>query len=393
MTRWLRLLILLCGGGAVALGAELTDPGTAWAALALIGGAIAAGELIELRPPLRAAVPISFAYAVVLGRRASVADAVLVLTVALLASFLVRSEPLTVESRLLLFLERLAAGLAAVLAFHGSFDVLATMSNRSRLLLSLFAAAVAPLIVAEIARMLRERALSISRHGRTADLALVTSAMLMAVSDQGVDGTGAMGLWGPVVFTIPLLAAWYSYEHLDEIRRTYDQTIRSLGAAPELGGLVRTGHAERVAALTVAIAHELGFSHSETEHLETAALLHHLGQVCIDEPEDGRRPDTAAIARSGSEILRSTELLAPAGDIIAAEALPYRADVSSRPSVMSGQVLKVASAFDELSEGRDDRGEAALEALYSAPGYLYDEQVLGALEIVLDRRGVLSLTP
>ena len=52
-----------------------------------------------------------------------------------------------------------------------------------------------------------------------------------------------MGLWGPAVFTIPLLAAWYSYEHLEVIRRTYDQTIRALGAAPELGGMVRDGHA------------------------------------------------------------------------------------------------------------------------------------------------------
>ena len=51
MKRGLRLLILLCGGGAVALGAELTDPGTAWAALALIGGAIAAGELARRRMP------------------------------------------------------------------------------------------------------------------------------------------------------------------------------------------------------------------------------------------------------------------------------------------------------------------------------------------------------
>ena len=78
--------------------------------------------------------------------------------------------------------------------------------------------------------------------------------------------------------------------------------------------------------------------------------------------------------------------------LIAAEALPYRDDVRSRPSVMSGQILKVASAYDELSEGRDASGEAALEALYSAPAYLYDANVLNALELVLDRRGVLSPT-
>ena len=237
--------------------------------------------------------------------------------------------------------------------------------------------------------MVRERKLGLTMHGRTADLALVTSAMLMAISDQGVDNGGGMGLWGPIIFTIPLLAAWYSYEQLNVIRATYDQTIRALGAAPELGGIVREGHAERVAKLAVATATELGFSRPELDHVETAALLHHLGQVCIDEPEDGRAPEPAAVATAGAAILRSTPLLAPAGDVIAAEPMPYRDNAGSRPSVMAGQVLKVTSAFDELSLGRVDCAPAALEALYSAPEYMYDARVLAALEVALDRAGLL----
>jgi hypothetical protein len=57
---------------------------------------------------------------------------------------------------------------------------------------------------------------------------------------------------------------------------------------------------------------------------------------------------------------------------------------------MSGQILKVASAFDELSDGHPERAALALEALCSAPEYLYDARVLSALEIVLDRRGLLD---
>jgi hypothetical protein len=52
-------------------------------------------------------------------------------------------------------------------------------------------------------------------------------------------------------------------------------------------------------------------------------------------------------------------------------------------------VLKVTSAFDELSLGRADCASAALEALYSAPEYVYDTRVLGALEVALDRAGLL----
>ena len=70
--------------------------------------------------------------------------------------------------------------------------------------------------------------------------------------------------------------------------------------------------------------------------------------------------------------------------------MPYREQVGSRPSVMSGQILKVASAFDELSDGHPERAGLALEALCSAPEYLYDARVLAALEIVLDRRGLLD---
>jgi hypothetical protein len=383
------VLVLVLGGAAVAVGIELAHPGSPWSTLAVVGGAIAAGELIELKPPLRAALPISFAFMVVLAREASVQDAALVLVIAELATFLVRSEPTTVEGRLSLFLERMVEGLATVLVFHGMADAMGTLST-PKLLFALTVAAAVPVVIAELARMARQHTTAISSHGRMADVALVTSASLMAISALGVEGSSGMGLWGPAVFTIPLLAAWYSYEHLELIRRTYDQTIRALGAAPELGGMVRNGHAERVADLAVAMGADLGFSRHELTQLETAALLHHLGQVCLDEPDDGRPPEPVAVAEAGATILRGTQLLAPAGDIIASEWMPFRRNVSSRPSVMSGQILKVASAFDELSDGHADRAGLALEALCSAPEYLYDSHVLASLEIVLDRRGLLG---
>jgi hypothetical protein len=388
--RWVQLVVLLAGSASIAAGIEIADPGNRWAPLALIGGAIAAGELIELKPPLRAALPISFAFMVVLARQASIPDGALVLVLAELAALLVRSEPTSVEGRSALLVERLFEGMAAILVYHGLIEAFGAPPMRAKVLFALAVAAVAPLVIAEIARMVRERSFGISAHGRMADVALVSSATLMAVSADGVQGVGGLGLWGPLVFTIPLLAAWYSYERLALIRRTYDQTIRALGAAPELGGMVRDGHAERVAEVAVAMGSTLGFSRYELEQLQTASLLHHLGQVCIDEPDDGRAPEPVSIAHSGATILRSTELLAPAGDIIAAEWMPYREQVGSRPSVMSGQILKVASAFDELSDGHPERAGLALEALCSAPEYLYDARVLSALEIVLDRRGLLD---
>ena len=158
---------------------------------------------------------------VVLARQASIPDAALVLVIAELATFLVRSEPTSVEGRLALYAERLLEGMAAVLVYHGMADLLGEPPTRGKVLFALGIAAAAPIAIAEIARMVREHDTSISLHGRMADVALITSATLMAISATGVEGHGGMGLWGPAVFTIPLLAAWYSYEHLALIRRTY----------------------------------------------------------------------------------------------------------------------------------------------------------------------------
>jgi hypothetical protein len=54
-----------------------------------------------------------------------------------------------------------------------------------------------------------------------------------------------------------------------------------------------------------------------------------------------------------------------------------------------GQVLKVASAYDELTDGDDAHAQWAIEALFTGPAYVYDGRVLTALESVLTNRGLL----
>ena len=77
-------------------------------------------------------------------------------------------------------------------------------------------------------------------------------------------------------------------------------------------------------------------------------------------------------------MLRASEALAAAGDIVAAEPSLHRPPGSAPvPAALEGQVLKVASAFDELTEGQDEHARWAVEALYTGPGYVYDGRVLG----------------
>ncbi|MBM3671062.1 MAG: hypothetical protein FJW86_02570 [Actinobacteria bacterium] len=386
----LKKLVIVAGLGALAAGAlEAFEWGSP--DLAVLGAALVASELFELRPTGRAPLPVSFAVAVVLVPASTPTQYALVVGIGYLFAVAIRTEPAGLWDRLLLLAERIAEGYVIRAAYRLVVDATDNAEQRALVLGALAAAAIAPVVVADLVTAVRERRVAPLRS-RGADLALVTSAMLMAVGYAGVDGRGRPGLWGPLLFCIPLLAAWYSFELLASTRRGFRQTVSALGAAPELGGLVREGHVERVAELAVALGSELEMSNADLEQLETAALLHHLGAVCLDEPAPGEVHDPIEVARSGAMMLRASPALAPAGDIVAAEPSLHRPPGTAAvlPAALEGQILKVASAFDELTEGQDEHAAWAVEALYTGPGYVYDGRVLGALERVLTRRGLLT---
>jgi len=360
--------------------------------LVLLGAALVGAELFELRPPGRAALPLSFAVGVVLVPASTPLQFALVVGIGYLVAVAIRPTPNRLAGRALLLAERLAEGYAILAAYRIVADSTDHPETRALVLAALAAAAVAPVLVSDAVTMVRDgRVAALSRRG--ADLALIASAILMAVGYAGVDGTGRMGLWGPLLFSIPLIAAWYSLELLASTRRGFRQTVSALGAAPELGGLLRPGHVNRVARLAVAMGEDLDLSVVDVEHLETAALLHHLGAVCLDEPAPGASHDPIEIARAGAAMLRVSPALAPAGDIVAAEPSLHRTSpgtAEADTAALEGQILKVASAFDELTEGLDEHAAWAVEALYTGPGYVYDGRVLGALERVLVGRGLLT---
>lgn len=392
MSRALRLVLVAAAGAVAALILLLAAPGTGTAELAVLAAALVAGELIELRPINRAALPLSLAVTVVMIRACSPTQFIIVIGVAYLIGVAVRLEPPGLSARVLLFLERIAAALIAAGAYRIVLDVAEPANRRAAVLAALAAAALCEIVVHDLVAAASERRFAVG-HGPGGDVALVTSAILMAVGYRGIDGDGQLGLWGLLLFSVLLLAAWYSFELLASTRRNFRQTVRALGVAPELGGLVRAGHAERVAEMVVAIGHELSMDPSDVEHLETAALLHHLGAVCLDEPADGSSHDPVAVAEAGAQMLRRSDALASAGEIVAAELLLHRHPVAreATSAALAGQVLKVASAFDELTEGDPDHAAWAIEALFTGPSYVYDGRVLDALERVVVRRGLLAV--
>jgi hypothetical protein len=361
------------------------------ATLAVIAAGITAGELVMMRPMGRSPLPLSFAVFVVLVRGATPAQFIIVVLASELVAAVVKPGPVTIADRMLTLAERCAEALSA----GAVYEIVMALARREEapgvVVLALTLAAIAPIVVSDLVGYARYRTIAPLR-ARAADVAIVTSGTLMAVGLRGISGNGELGVLGPILFSIPLIAAWYSFERVASTRRSFEQTIQALGAAPELGGLVRVGHAERVADLATAMGRSLSLSPAELDDLWTAALLHHLGVVCVDESCDGSPPDPLEVAMAGASMLRASDALAAAGDVVAAEPALHRPQgvQGQTAAALSGMILKVASAYDELTEGNDDHAAWAVEALYTGPGYVYDGRVLGALERVLERSGVLN---
>ena len=84
----------------------------------------------------------------------------------------------------------------------------------------------------------------------------------------------------------------YYQQHLEErvsqqaerIRQSFLNSITALAYALEAKDRYTSGHSERVAALSVAIATELGLPPEEIEKIRLAGLLHDIGKIGVKEP-------------------------------------------------------------------------------------------------------------
>ena len=387
------LRIRLAGLGLVgicaALLSVLTDAPQRTTDVIVLGAALVAGYLIELRPAERMPLPIGFAVAVVLVRAAPLGEYTLVVTLAAFAGVLLRPDLHGLKPRALTWVDYAVSGVACGIVFHAASGVGSRADSTLPLLLALGAAALTEIFVSDTIGAMRGRKPAPFR-ARGADLALVSSGILMATGYAGISGKGSLGLWGPALFSIPLIAAWYSLELGDRTRRTFRQTVQALGVAPELGGMTPAGHVERVADLAVGVAQNIGINEGHLDDLETAAWLHHLGAVCLDEPEAGGSLDPTEVARAGAEMLRASRALSDAGDILAADPGFLGAQVggSKAQAQELGQILRIASEYDELTDGDDRRASSAIDALTRSAEY--DGQVVQALADVVRRRRAID---
>ena len=375
-----RRIGFVCGLGLVGgLIAHFADPSGRAYALTLLAAGLVLGELFALRLEDRDALPLSYAVLVVLASSFPLRDYAIAVASAEVVSLLLRVTDRQRARYVVLFVIRIAVAVATYAAYQGVWHLVGRREQVAPVLAALAAAAAAQLLVDITASKLLRLGESFSPRSRLAWLAVASSGMLMAIGYRGVDGSGRVGLFGPLLFSTPLLAAWYAFERLDAATRSYRQTIEALAMAPELGGMVPPGHAARVATLASAMGEQLGLGAADVRDLEMAALLHHLGQVTLDEPADGRGVDPSEVTAVTGAMLREIRPLVGAGEIVGG-------DVNDPKRRLAAQALRLASEYDDLTARDNVPGNLAVESLRSAPAYVYDERVVVALERVLRDR-------
>jgi hypothetical protein len=341
-----------------------------------LGAGIVLGELLVFRLEDGSVLPLSYAVFIVVASSFTLAEFAITVAAAEAIAFVIGASDQDVRRRAITLVERLVVAAATYAAYRLAWSAVSERETVAAVLFSLAAAGVAQLLADLVVRKVLKVGATLSPRARLAWLAIVSSGMLMAIGYRGVNGSGKVGIWGPVLFATPLLAAWYAFERLDSATRSYKQTIEALAMAPELGGLVAPGHAERVAVLAAAMGESVGLSAQELNDLEIAALLHHVGQVTLDEPS----ASPTEVAAVTSSMLRDIRPLSGAGDIVGGDA----EDPRRRLAV---QVLRVASDYDDLIARDHVPGSLAIETLRSAPSYVYDPKVLAALERALTAIG------
>ena len=203
-----------------------------------------------------------------------------------------------------------------------------------------------------------------------------------------------MGYWALPLFALPLLVAQFSFRRYASIRATYDQTIQALSRVTEVGGYTETGHAQRVAQLSVAVGREVGLSEDDIKDLRYAALMHDIGQLSLTDPISGgatsliARDEQRRIAEYGAEVIRQSGMDRVA-HIVEQQSEPFR-----RPGQpfdanipVASRIIRVANAYDDFAGGSMESQQRlrALSRLREGAADEYDPLVVDIVSRVVER--------
>ena len=204
-----------------------------------------------------------------------------------------------------------------------------------------------------------------------------------------------IGMWSVLVILPLLLVFIYAYSRVAATDQYLLETIGVLSTIPEETGMIEKGHAERVTALSVDVARELGLSPEDTKQVEYAALLHDIGAITrkgAPGEQELQLMEAEGVIAGGVDILGQVDYLEVAAEILRGrEGLRDRVvDVDKRRAVSLGAgILRAVDDFESLIRGSETREPLsehnALTEMNLERGVRYDSKVLRAIARVYPR--------
>ena len=253
-------------------------------------------------------------------------------------------------------------------------------------------------------------------------LATAAQGAALALASQ------ALGVFGVLVFTLPLAVAWYSFrlymgkssevhrqnaelqQMNDMLRRTNESLEKShlsvIGAllgALEAKGSVRAEQAARTMALSVAVAERLSLSADEVAAVKLGALFHDIGTIGVPEsvlrkpgsldPQEWQ--EVRAHATIGANLLANVPMLERVRPIVLShheryDGTGYPQGLREDQIPLAAQIVAVADAYQAMTAERPYRAALgnteAQRELRANAGTQFNPVVVEAFIACLDRR-------
>jgi putative nucleotidyltransferase with HDIG domain len=187
----------------------------------------------------------------------------------------------------------------------------------------------------------------------------------------------------------------------EELEATYFASMEALARAIDARDPSTFGHSERVAAISVQIAAEMGVSGAEREALRRGALLHDIGKIGIED-RVLRKPgplsaeeasDMQEHPRIGHEMLKGLRFLQPSLPGVLHhherwDGAGYPVGLRGTQIPLAVRILTVADVFDAMTSDRPYRADMGVEAATSAirhdAGIRFDPEVVNAFLVRRD---------
>ncbi len=220
------------------------------------------------------------------------------------------------------------------------------------------------------------------------------------------DGVSFTQIWMQGVFLalaalVVALIAEARERTLVQLEQTYVSTLSALAAALDARDRETGGHSERVAALTLRLARQMGVSESQLRYIHWGAIIHDVGKIGVS---DAILRKPAALTQSewaemrkhpeiGYNMLKDIPFLRPALDIVRYhheryDGKGYPLGLAGETIPLAARIFAVVDAFDAMTSDRPYRKarlhDDALTEIRQLAGKQFDPRVVQTFMRVLE---------